>query len=181
MLNSLRYKIGRLILGRKIKFSRREKAIFNFQTSHKIGVLFKTDTKEDFEIVKGFLYFLMEQKNEIVALCYVDDKKIPDYYRIPIGFSFFSRRNLNFFFLPKTQFILDFMKKPFDIMIDLSIDYNFPLYYICSLSIAKFKIGRYQNDNNCYDMMIDINKNNNVQSLIEQIKHYVPIFCKTIC
>ena len=153
----------------------------NFQTSNKIGVLFKTETKEDFEIVKSFLHFLMEQNNKIMALGFVDHNKVPDYYLIRIGFNFFSKRDLNFFYLPKEQFILDFIKKPFDILIDLSLINSFPLYYISNLSTARFKIGKLQDYNDCYDMMIDINQDNRVQSLIEQIKHYVPVFCTAIC
>ena len=150
----------------------------NFQTSKNIGVLFKTDTKEDFEIVQNFLHFLMEQNNEVVAICYVDSKKIPDYYFMRMGFNFFSKRNLNFFYIPKTQFVFDFIEKPFDILIDLSTDYNFPFHYISNLSEAKFKIGTLQNNINCFDLMIDISMDNNVQFLIEQIKHYIPVFCK---
>lgn len=151
--------------------------MFNFETSKLIGVLFKTDTQAEFEIVKTFLHFLTDQNNKIVALCFVDEKKVPDYYFLRKGFNFFSRHDLNFFFLPKTHFILDFIDKPFDMLIDLSIDKNFPLFYISNLSKAKFKIGKFNFGHKCFDVMIDISKKKSIESLIEQIKVYVPVLC----
>jgi hypothetical protein len=177
LFKSIRSGIGNSILKRKLRHYRRIKSLFNFETSKLVGVVFKTDTQGDFEIVKKFLHFLTEQNNKVVALCFVDYKKVPDYYFLRKGFNFFSRNDLNFFFLPQTQFIEDFIQKPFDMLIDLSIDNNFPLYYISSLSAAKFKIGKLQQGHNCFDVMIDTNKDNTVQSLIEQIKHYVPVLC----
>jgi len=149
----------------------------NFENSQVIGVVFKTDTQGDFEIVKKFLHFLTEQNNKVVALCYVDYKRVPDYYFLRKGFNFFSRKDLSFFFLPKTSFIYDFIEKSFDMLIDLSIDKSFPLFFISSLSKAKFKIGKLQEGYNCFDVMIDTSRENTVQSLIEQIKHYVPVLC----
>lgn len=175
LFKSIRQKTGSAILKRKLKNRKRNKSIFNFETSQLIGVVFKTDNQSDFEFVKKFLQFLAEQNNKVVALCYVDAKKVPDYYLLRKGFNFFSRNDLNFFFLPKTQSIVDFVERPFDILIDLSTDNNFPLNFISSLSKAKLKIGKLQRSRNCFDVMIDTSKNNNVQSLIEQIKHYVPV------
>ena len=177
VFKSLRQKIGNSILRRKLKTRKRVKSVFSFESSKTIGVVFKTDTQSDFELVKRFLHFLTEQDNKVVALCFVDSKKVPDYYLLRKGFNFFSRADLSFFFVPKTQFIIDFIDKPIDMLIDLSTDNNFPFQYITSLSKAKFKIGKLQKDRNSLDVMIDISKTNNVESLIEQIKHYVPVLC----
>ena len=127
--------------------------------------------------MKRFLHFLSDQNNKVVALCFVDFKKVPDYYLLRKGFNFFSRKDLNLYFLPQTSFINDFIEKPFDILIDLSTNYNFPLHYICSLSKAKYKIGRQQPLYTNFDLMIDISKENNVEALIENIKYYVPVLC----
>ncbi len=176
-----RQKIGSGILRRRLRNRKRSKNITNFENSQLIGVVFKTDVQSDFEIVKKFLHFLTEQNNKIVALCYVDTKKVPDYYLLRKGFNFFSRNDLSFFFLPKSQVILDFIDKPFDMLIDLSTDNNFPLHFISNLSKSKFKIGRLNNnnDNLCFDVMIDTSKGNSVESLIEHIKYYVPVLCGT--
>lgn len=149
--------------------------MFSFETSKIVGVVFKTDTQSDFELVKRFLHFLSDQDNKVVALCFVDNKKVPDYYLLRKGFNFFSRNDLNFFFIPKTNFIADFIEKPIDMLIDLSIDDNFPLNYISSLSNAKFKIGKFQKERNCFDVMIDNKKDNSVETLIKHIKHYIPV------
>ncbi len=177
VFKNTRQNIGNSLLRRKLRNQRRKKFISNFENSQLIGVVFKTDNQSDFEIVKKFLHFLTEQNNKIVAMCYVDVKKVPDYYLLRKGFNFFSRNDLNFFFLPKSNSILDFIEKPFDMLIDLSTDNNFPLHFISNLSKAKFKIGKFNANSSCFDVMIDISKDNSVQSLIEHIKHYVPVLC----
>ena len=177
LFKNIRQRIGNSILRRKLRNRKRSKAIFNFSTSKNIGVIFKTDTQSDFELVKKFLQFLSDQDNKVVAVCYIDDKKVPDYYLLRKGFNFFSRAELSFFFVPRMPFILDFIDKPFDMLIDLSADSNFPLYYISKLSKAKFKIGKQKNQQDQFDVMIDTRKNNTVEALIAQIKHYVPVLC----
>jgi hypothetical protein len=177
LFKSIRLKIGNSILCRRLRNRERKKGIFNFETSKNIGVIFKTDIQSDFELVKRFLQFLTEQDNKVVAICFVDSKKVPDYYLLRKGFNFFSRGELSFFFIPKSQFILDFIERPFDILIDLSIDSNFPLNYISYLSKAKFKIGKQKKQQDQFDVMIDTTKDNTVEALITQIKHYVPVLC----
>jgi hypothetical protein len=175
LFKSIRRKIGNSILQKRLRNRRREKSISNFETSKLIGVVFKTDSQSDFEIVKRFLHFLSELDNKVVALCFIDSNKVPDYYLLRKGYNFFSKRDLNLFFLPKTYFILDFIEKPFDILINLCTDNSFPLTYITGLSKAKLKIGKFWEDQNLFDVMIDIKKDNSVNYLIEHIKHYVPV------
>lgn len=181
LFKSIRCKIGNSILQKRLRNRRREKSISNFETSKLVGVVFKTDNQSDFEIVKQFLHFITDLDNKVVALCFVDSKKVPDYYLLRKGYNFFSRRDLNVFFLPKTYFILDFIEKPFDILINLCTDNNFPLTYITGLSRAKLKIGKFRENQNLFDLMIDTSKDNSVNYLIEHIKHYVPILSGTVC
>lgn len=174
-LKSIRQKIGNSLLRRRLRNRKRTKNISTFENSKLVGVVFKTDTQSDFELVKRFLHFLTEQDCKVVALCFVDTKKVPDYYLLRKGFNFFARGDLNFFFVPKNHTILDFMEKPFDMFIDFSIDGNFPLHYISSLSRAKFKIGKMFPNRTCFDVMLDTKRNNSVEYLIEHIKNYIPV------
>jgi hypothetical protein len=69
----------------------------------------------------------------------------------------------------------EFISKNFDILFDLSACNYFPLEYIIKLSIAKFKTGRYTEQDNDYDFMINTGENMDLVYLIEQLKNYISI------
>ena len=174
----IREKIGQMILRKKLRMRKRSKRICNFDTAQNIGVIFKTDSQSDFELVKHFLQFLSDHNNKVFALCFVDSKKVPDFYLLRKGFNFFSRAELSFFFIPKSQTIINFTEQNFDMLIDLSVDESFPVHYISAVSNAKLKLGKQKNSAEHIDIMIDVTKNNSVSQLIEGIKQYVPVLCQ---
>ncbi|MGC8804030.1 MAG: DUF6913 domain-containing protein, partial [Bacteroidales bacterium] len=113
---------------------------------------------------------------KVIALCYIDSKKIPDYYLLVKGFNFFTRKTVNLFYIPTHPLVNDFIEQPLDMLIDLSIDDVFSIHYIGILSKAKFKIGmRQKRLEKYYDLMIDIGKDKTINNLIENIKTYIPI------
>ncbi len=176
MFKSIRKRIGRSIIVRKTRNRKREKNIYGFEEAKLIGVLFKTQNINEFNLIKDFLLYLRKFDCQVVALCYIDSKKIPDYYLLKKGFNFFTKNDLSFFYIPKSQLIEDFINQKFDILLDLSIDELIPIEYIVDLSRAKFKIGKLKKNNHLYDLMIDVSKNNTIESLIENMKYYIPIF-----
>jgi hypothetical protein len=175
LFKNIREKIGLSKLRKRTKNKRRGKALFNFDTSANVGVIFKTESQLEFEHIRKFLLYLTEKNNKVIALCFIDNKKVDDFYLLRKGFNFFTRKDLNLFFIPQHPAVKDFMEKSFDVLIDLSIDENFPMHYISSLSNSKFKIGKLFPTRNCFDLMIDTNKQNTVENLIENIKTYTSL------
>jgi hypothetical protein len=97
----------------------------------------------------------------------VDTKQLIDHYLYRKGFDFFTRKQLNWFFKPQSENVDAFIKKPFDLLIDLSLDNPFPLKYIITFSEAKFKAGRYSDNCNYLDLMIDITKENEAMTALK--------------
>jgi hypothetical protein len=153
----------------------RNKAITNFDSAKSVGILFNTTDHRDFEEIKSLLNYLYESKTKVFPLVYIDAKKTPDFYLLSKGLNIISHKDLNYFFIPHHHLVDDFLSTPFDMLIDLSTSFNFPLYYIAKLSIAKYKIGRLIDDTSCYDLMIDTESNNTVKYLIEQISYYTKV------
>jgi hypothetical protein len=175
LFKKIRIKVGNYFLNRRLRHLKRKRQLLGFEASSTVGVLFKTDNLLDFESVRKFLLYLHEKQNQVFAIGFIDNKKIPDYFLMKKGFNFFTRKELTFFFIPKSKVVDDFLEKQFDILIDLSTDNSFPLQYISSMSRSKFKIGRSANGSKCFDLMIDTEKNNKVDFLVEHIKHYTAI------
>ena len=89
---------------------------------------------------------------------YVDSKKLIDHYLYRKGFDFFCKNDLNWYYKPVSSQTEQFINEPFDILINLSLDYQFPIHYISSASKASFKTGRYSATDTSLDFMIDIEK-----------------------
>jgi hypothetical protein len=178
MIRQLKNRIGTALLKRKMKNFHRERAIFNFDRSKQIGVIFEADKVSDFETIRNFLLYLNDKGNQVFTIGYIDQKKIPDFFLLKKGYNFICKKDLNFFSIPETTVVRDFLTKPFDILIDLSLNKTFPLHYMSSLSKAKFKIGTVKNTNSAYDFMIDVQKNKSLDFLVENIKNYTELLTK---
>lgn len=179
LFKNIRFKIGRLILKKLKKKTVRKRKIFNFENSNLVGIIFKAEDNKQIEKIRNFMHFLTERDNTICAIGYVDSNKMPDYLLLKKGYNFFCRKDLNMYFLPKSKLVSDFLLKPFDILIDLDFDNTLPIEYIISLSKAKFKIGPSKVSNPIYDFTFEVKKHLGVDYLIENIKHYTEVFCKT--
>jgi len=171
-LRDIRKYIGLHSLKRKIRLLSRKRKIHNFDTAKKAGMIFTCSNEDDFEAVRNFKKYLEEKKIKTFAIGFINDKQIPDHFLLRTGFNFFSLKNLDWYFRPKSQFINDFINNKFDILFDLSTNDYFPVHYIVTLSPAEYKIGRFSNTED-YDLMIETGKNKQLSFLVDQIKHYL--------
>lgn len=149
---------GRRSIQSYLRKNKREVKACNINSAKTIGVLFNATHQISFEIVKEMVKNLSVKKNKIDVLGYVDSKNLIDHYLYRKGFEFFTHKQLNWYYKPVEETVDSFIKKKFDILIDLSLDDPYPIQYIIALSKARFKVGRYTEGNEYLDMMIDIEK-----------------------
>lgn len=141
-----------------LKTGKRQVVACNLSNAKTIGILFNATYPVSFEIVKDLVKNLSTRSNSIDVLGYVDSKQLIDHYLYRKGFDFFTHKQLNWFYKPETENVHQFIKKPFDILIDLSLDEPFPIQYILATSQAKFKAGRFSPEQMHLDFMIDLEK-----------------------
>jgi len=156
--------MGNRAINANLRNTRRELRSCNIHEAKTIGILFNATHQVSFEIVKELVKDLDTKKNEIEVLGYVDSKQLIDHYLYRKGFEFFTRNQLNWYYRPTHENVETFIKKPFDLLIDLSLDDPFPIRYILACSMAKFKAGRFSKENNHLDFMIDIEKEKKTMS-----------------
>lgn len=167
-------KIGQFNLKRRLKNQKRKVQTHNFKTAQTAGILFNSPNEKSFAAIKDFLSYLSQNELKVIALGYIPAKKVPENYLMRKGFNFYCKSDLNWYYKPKNEIIDQFIDQKFDILFDLSIKDYFTVNYVGSLSNASFKIGK-QSENSYQDFVIDISKNDTVEYLIEQIKHYLNI------
>jgi hypothetical protein len=150
--------IGARILEKKLRNQKRSVTVCTIKHAQNIGILYNATEYVSFEIIKEFTKKLSQNNSNVSILGYVDSKKLIDHYLYRKGFDFFSRNDLNWYYKPISEVTTAFIAKPFDLLIDLSLETCYPVQYIVALSPATFKVGKFSPDEKYLDLMIDTEK-----------------------
>jgi hypothetical protein len=174
-VKDIQERLGRFKLKKEQKRLERNVRAFSLEKATSVGVLYDATNRNDAETVKKFIHFLKEERKDVLSIGFIDTKETSELIKPILNYTFFDQNNLGKNLVPKGNDVSTFLNKPFSILIDLNIkDDCFPLEYINSLSIAKFKVGAngaYRN--NVCDLVLDIDENRQLEFLIIQIKHYL--------
>jgi len=77
---------------------------------------------------------------------------------------------------PINRHSLEFIQQDFDILIDFNLLRNPILRYISGLSLAKFKIGRFdERDKEIFDFMIQGIEDQNTAVFAKEVLHYLEV------
>jgi hypothetical protein len=150
----------------------------NLETAKTAGIIFTPTDQISFEQIKQFLSYLSVFKLQIYVLGYIDAKIIPESFLFWKGINLFSRKDLTWSMTPNTPLVNDFIDKPFDVLLDLSLSDYFPVEYISRLSKSKFKVGRFTTKHNSFDLMFDIENEKKLEAYLEHIKNYLCLINK---
>jgi hypothetical protein len=156
--DNIKARIGRQKLEGKTVSAGRKINLCKLSEAKKIGILYNATEYVSFEIVRDLVKKLTTNTVTFSVLGYVDSKKLIDNYLYRKGFDFFCKNDLNWYYKPVSPQTDQFINEPFDILINLSLDYQFPIHYISSASKATFKTGKYSETDTSLDFMIDIEK-----------------------
>jgi len=156
--DNIKARIGRQRLADMTGSANRKINLCTLSEAKSIGIIYDATEYISFEIVRDLVKQLSHNSISIMVLGYVESKKLIDHYLYRKGFNFFCKTDLNWYYKPVSSQTDQFINEPFDILINLSLDYKFPIHYICSASKATFKTGRYSLTDTSLDFMIDIEK-----------------------
>ena len=82
-----------------------------------------------------------------------------DYHIVTLKLQYdFYQKDLNWFYKPQNYIIDNFVKRDYDILINLCDSSCIPIKYLVAKSIARFKIGMYEENFDIYDLMIELKK-----------------------
>lgn len=167
---------GETMLSYKISKTSRSKALVNLMEAKSIGLVYKVTDETLFNGVKKLIREYSNEKRQIMALGYVDDDSIPDYCVAAYSGYYFNNKALNWYKAPKSDYIITFINKEYDILIDLSTSNDYVLKYIVALSRARLKVGRQRRGfEKYYDLMIRMKKKDSMQEFVNQATHYLTV------
>lgn len=171
--NRMRSSFGSYKLHKELKSLKIKHRFINFKDAVKIGVLFDGSEESHHKEIADYIKGLEEQKKQVKVLGYWGKKEVQENPIRNLGYSYFTKKNINWIMIPSHPLVTDFINTPFDILININTETCFPLQYISGLSRATLRVGKYTTSGTAYyDLMIN-QKHSDLRHYFEQVDHYL--------
>lgn len=156
----------------------RKVSFCNLNNAKNVGLLIQLKEEKDYEQLTRFIKNLKGDygiKN-VSALAFYKGKETPAFLNAKLSFDCFLPSDLNWKREPQKQACETFKNEEFDLLIDLTEGFVLPLRFILLTSKAKFKVGRFSEENaKYYDFMIDAGQTKFSQFTQELLRYLTTI------
>jgi hypothetical protein len=165
---------GEYFLKKEFAAIERKKVAVNFEEAETIALIFDATNKDEFELVKKYIKKLKENKRKVRAIGFYDGKEEPTLMSSKLEYDFFSRKQLKWYLKPNDPIVENFILEPFDLLINLCMNFKMPLLYVTALSRAKFKVGKeHPKYTPYYDLMLSVDENIDLMRFIPLAEKYL--------
>ncbi|MDR0695127.1 MAG: hypothetical protein LBF81_07510 [Prevotellaceae bacterium] len=172
MFGGVKRSIGRRILKKQRKYQQCKRQFHNFNTAKSVGILYlyNPTTENDIQML---VRFLTERNIKVQLLAYSPEPAPPQSFITTVNKRLFHKDQLNWFGKPVTGEVDNFIRSPFDILIDFSHSLCYPMQYVATLSHAQMRVGKIAYPDNPYEFILTVPEQGNNKLFIEQLKHYL--------
>lgn len=177
-IEDFKQKVGKWVFQRELKINKRTKEVCNLDNAQSIGILYDATSEDQIKIIKPFVSYFFDLKKDVKALGYVNSKQLSFHHTPKLQYDFFYQKDLNWFYKPQNYIIDNFVKKEYDILINLCDSSIIPIKYLVASSIAHFKIGIHEENYEIYDLMISLKDDKSIEKLMHEINHYINLINK---
>ena len=177
-IEDFKQKVGKWVFQRELKTNKRTKEVCNLDNAQSIGILYDATSEEQIKIIKPFVSYFFDLKKDVKALGYVNSKQLSFHHTPKLQYDFFYQKDLNWYYKPQNYIIDNFVKKEYDILINLCDSSIIPIKYLVASSIAHFKIGIHEENYEIYDLMISLKDDKSIEKLMHEINHYINLINK---
>jgi hypothetical protein len=151
----------------------------NIDSTSGIGVLYCGDNPADVELMKKYIHTLRDMGKQVKSLGYIHVKEVPAGLNGSASHQYFSLKELNWYGKPSSEFIHNFVKEEFDMLLDFGLPTQLPIMFVTSMSNAKCKVGRYLDKYvDLYDVMIETDENKKLDYVVKTTHDYMMLLNK---
>ena len=162
-------------LKQRLKLERFERNAMDFDQTKSIGILFDATEDNSRKEVMKYAELLSKNGKQVKLLGFINDKL----KEASFPFKYFTKQNLSWSLVPKGTEIEEFIKKDFDVLINLYLPdrliglKNLPIEYISTFSKADLRVGPFSENHESYDLIIDTPQGTDLQHLIKQVDFFL--------
>lgn len=153
--------------------SNRKARIHNLSSAKSVGVLWYLDDKKSAEIYEGFRKKLKKEGLNVFGMAFIGGSRDKEIFEKVTTSKVFNKSDVGVWGEPTSDFVVQFMRRNFDILVDLSIKDLISIKYIVAHSNAAFKIGWSWPDKNYNDFSIETTEIPEGGYLSEQLLYYL--------
>lgn len=175
IFRNFRLSRGRAVLRRRFARMNRTKFKGNITNAKTMGLVWDATKPDDFAVLSRFHQKMHERSIDLSIISYYPGNEVPDRITAIRYLTCLKQQDLNFFYRPSSPEVEQFLKRPFDILIDTNFKDVFQLEYISCLSNAGFKVGLFNNkyQNNPFDLMLEVRTSTDIEEYLDQVIHYL--------
>ncbi|MBP7497753.1 MAG: hypothetical protein KA792_08835 [Bacteroidales bacterium] len=174
LIENIKNKAGLFYFKREIERKTQRVKAVNIASAKYIGLLYLVEDEKQDKFICDFVKEMQMHKKDVKALGFVKTKTIPYFCYPKLTFDYFTPKDLNWYNKPSNKFVSSFIKREFDILINLNTASDLTLHYIAMQSAAKFKVGRFDKfPFDFYNLMISNYEDKNQENFIKNILYYL--------
>lgn len=175
LFEKTRLKAGYYFLARDNSRRSRKALYTDFSKVKKIGIVWDASKPDDFLQISRFQQKMLERGIEVQVMAYYSGKELPDHLTAIRYLTCIRRNELNFFYKPLTPEVEKFVAEKFDVLIDININRRFPLVYLTTLSLARFKVGIYDNKSypENFELVMELRNPVIIEQYLDEVIRYL--------
>jgi hypothetical protein len=178
LFKNIRQNLGQAALKSRSGSIKRGVKNFDFSTAKQIGILWDASNESGLSIITSFIKKMSESGKHTEVLAYIPGKEVSDRLTGLTYMKFLRSSDLSFTYTPVSDDAKAFMKKKFDVLIDINPSRVFALTYIVTLSSSLIRVGVDNNsdqEDSPYDLMIQTGKAPDIGAFLDQAVHYLSL------
>lgn len=138
-----------------------------------IAIVYPAGNAEQEDQVQEFAGHLRAQGKKVFLMGFLNQKELGEKRHLHIQSQYFWREYLGLLNLPIKEKLAGFIKQPFDLLINLSPEFNLPILALCAYSEASLKIATHSKEAEPFHQILIDSPSNNLLELGIQMENYL--------
>ena len=139
-----------------------------------LGIVYDASSEKNYRHVNQLVRDLQKDQKKVKTMGFVNMKKWPGHCLPQLVFDFCDAKAFAWNQNPIAQNVKDFIQADYDVLIDLTPSGFHLVKYLCAVSKATMKTGRFvEKYIDIYDLMLQVDDSNSIEETSSQVFYYL--------